>query len=455
MEVTGPITGGTHGWAFGRPMIDLARHGYREDEWFLEGEATTYRPAPGTELGFDGRWQAEPAGTAPFKTRVIVYRPSDPEQFNGTVIVSWNNVTAGYDLFGGDTAEILEGGFAFVGVTVQRVGVEGLPQLEQGLSTWDPERYGTLHHPGDDYSFDIFTQAARAVGAARDHGGIDPMGGLDVRKVVAMGGSQSAGRLGAYINAVQPLTRAFDGFLLTIYFGSGTALEVGDTVVNINATARQPVPVAQVLRGRNLLRDDLDVPVFVVNSELEAISCHGVRQPDTDLYRYWEAAGTCHVSEQGLALRAPKYRREFGNDLPVAEGINRLPMLPVFDAALHHLHAWVNGGSPPPLQPLIDFDGDPPEVVRDEHGIAMGGIRLPQADVPVATNSAIPLAPDIYSVLYGSSVPFTPEKLAELYGDTATYVARLEQASLDAEKAGVLLPRDVDAIVEEARATRI
>ena len=454
MNVTGPISGGAHGWAFGRPLIDLADHGYDEDEWFLEGEATRYRPVPGTELGFDGRWRAEPAGTTPFKTRIIVYRPADPAQFNGTVVVSWNNVTAGYDLFGGDTAELLEGGFAFVGVTVQRVGIEGLPQLQQGLSTWDPERYGTLHHPGDDYSFDIFTQAARAVGAGRDRSGVDPMGGLDVRKVVAMGGSQSAGRLGAYVNAIQPLTHAFDGFLLTIYFGSGTSLEVGDTVVNINTTAQQPIPVSQLLRGRNLLRDDLDVPVFVVNSELEAIACLPVRQPDTDLFRYWEAAGTCHVSEQGLALRAPKYVREFGTELPAAEGINRLPMLPLFDAALHHLHAWVNGGPPPPVQPRIEFDGDPAEVVRDQHGIAVGGIRLPQADVPIATNSAIPLAPDIYSVLYGSSAPFATQKLVELYGNTANYVAQLEQAALAAEKSGLLLRRDVDAVVEEARSTQ-
>src|SRR5687768_11238461 len=112
MEVTGPITGGTHGWAFGRPLVDLAEHGYREEELFLEGEATRYRPVPGTELGADGHWQAEPAGTVRYRTRLLVYRPIDPAAFNGTAIVSWNNVSAGYELFGGDTAEILEGGYA-------------------------------------------------------------------------------------------------------------------------------------------------------------------------------------------------------------------------------------------------------------------------------------------------------------------------------------------------------
>ena len=439
MEVTGPITGGTRGYAFGRPLGDLAEHGYREDEYVMAGDATRYRPKPGTSLGEDGVWQAEPAGTAPYRTRLIVYRPIDPAAFNGTVIVSWNNVTAGYDLFGGDSAEILEGGFAFVGVTVQRAGIEGLAPGNQGLATWDPERYGSLSHPGDDYSFDIFTQAAAA---ARQ------LDGLDVRKVVAMGGSQSAGRLGAYVNAIQPMTNAFDGFLLTIYFGSGTQLEVGDAVVNINQPGAAAAMPANALRGRNRLRDDNGVPVFVVNSELEAIACLDVRQPDTDTFRYWEAAGTCHVSVQSMALRTPKYLREFGTELPVEAHVNRISLVPLYDSALHHLHAWINGEGAPPVQPLITFaDGD---VVRDEHGIAVGGIRLPAAAVPVATNSAIPAVPGIYGLLQGSTKPFTREQLVALYGDEATYASRVEEAARAAEKAGVVLPRDVEPLVAEA-----
>ena len=340
--VTGPITGGARGYPFGRPLGDLGRYGYREDEFFLEGEATRYRPAPGTELGPDGRWRAEPAGTAPYKTRVLVYRPTDPRRFNGTAIVSWNNVTAGYDLFGGDTPEILEGGYAFVGVTAQRVGVHGLPHAPQGLAAWDPDRYGSLSIPSDDYSYDVFAQAARAVGRDRDRA-TDPMGGLDVRKLVALGASQSAGRLATYVNAIHPLAGGFDGYILTIYFGSGAALEVGDAVVNIVAPPAGPTDWKEALRGRNRLRDDLDVPVMVVNSELEAIACYPVRQPDTDRFRYWEAAGTCHVSAQGMEQRAPKYERDFGAPLPVPEGINRMPMNPLYDAAIHQMHASANG----------------------------------------------------------------------------------------------------------------
>ena len=35
---------------------------------------------------------------------------------------------------------LLEGGYAFAGVTTQRVGVHGLPSAPQGLHAWDPAR---------------------------------------------------------------------------------------------------------------------------------------------------------------------------------------------------------------------------------------------------------------------------------------------------------------------------
>ncbi len=448
--VTGPITGGRHGWSFGGPLADLDRYGYVENEFFLEGSATRFAPAAGTALGRDGRWPVEAVETAPYQTRLVVIRPADAASFNGTVVVSWNNVSAGYDLYNGDSLEILEGGYALVGVTTQRVGVHGLPPTPMGLAAWDPERYGSLSIPGDDYSYDIFTQAAQMVGRDRPRAAVDPLGGLDVRHLIAQGGSQSAGRLATYVNAIHPLAGAFDAYLLTIYFGSGSGLEVGDFVINL---ASPDINRSAALRGSNLLRDDIDALVMVVNSELEAIACYDVRQPDTDRFRYWEAAGTCHVSVQGMNVRRPKFERDFGSELqmPVAPGINEVPMIPLFDAATHYLHSWLNGGPPPPIQPRISFAGDPPEIVRDEDGLAVGGIRLPQVEVPVAKNSAIPLTDDIYSRLGGSCVPFPPETLTARYGDQSTYLSRFADAARAAEKEGVLLPRDVEALIEEAR----
>lgn len=68
--LSGPVIAGEKGVPFGRPNLDFAGLGYLEKEYFLEGTATKYRPGAGTELGRDGRWDVEPAGTAPYRTRV-------------------------------------------------------------------------------------------------------------------------------------------------------------------------------------------------------------------------------------------------------------------------------------------------------------------------------------------------------------------------------------------------
>jgi hypothetical protein len=442
--MSGPITGGKHGWAFGRPLFDLAAHGYVEEEFFLAGEAVTYRPVAGADWGRDGNWHAEPKGAVPFRTRLLVYRPADPKRFNGTVVTCWNNVTAGYELFHGESPEILESGYAYVGASVQRVGVHGFPANPQGLLAWDPQRYGDLSIPTDDASYDIYAQVGRAVGPNRDRSGVDPLGGLTVKRVIALGASQSASRLATYVNAIHPLGRVFDGFMLQIYFGLGAALE-GDTTI---APAERPAG-GRRLRGANLIRET-DVPVLIVNSELEAIACYRVRQPDSDRFVTWESAGTTHVPVQTQVVRNAKYEREFGVVPALPPSMNRIALIPYYDAALHHLNRWADGGAPAPSQPLIEFTGERPDVVRDEHGIARGGIRLPQADAPVATNSSIPMSTDFSGSLRGSNHPFDAAKLDALHGSETKYLARFEEAARRAVEAGVLLARDVAPAIEEA-----
>ena len=446
--IQGPVTGGQHGWAFNKPLIDLSEKGYVEAEFFLTGEAETYAPAPDAEFGRDGKWRAEPKGKVPFKTRFLVYRPADPAKFNGTVVVCWNNVTAGYELFFGESPEVLEGGYAYVCATVQKVGVHGFAETPQGLAAWDGERYGDLSIPTDDASYDIFSQVARAVGPDRDRA-IDPLDGLEVKKVIGLGASQSAGRLATYVNAVHPLPQAqgghaFDGYMLQIYFGTGTPIAASDRRAN-PAAANLRLP-----RGQNLIRDDLDVPAMIVNTELEAISCVPVRQPDTERFRTWEAAALTHVSYQAQLTRNEKYLRDFGAGPPApSQQMNRIDLQPLYDAALHHLTSWVNGGPAPPSQPLIDFDGDD-QVIRDQHGIATGGIRLPQVAAPVAMNSSAPVTDDFSGRLRGSNKPFDAATLNSLYGDEESYLATFRQAAAAAVSAGTMLPRDVEPAIAEA-----
>ena len=215
-RITGPIRGGAHGFPFASTVLDLAAAGYVEEEFFVEGSASGY--ASDGELAPNGSWTVKVASHSPYKTRILVRRPADQSRFNGTLVVEWLNVSGGGD----NPADwafvhplLLARGYAWVGVSAQSVGVVGFPPEhprsalgEAGaLKTWDAERYGSLSHPGDTYSYDIFAQVGRALRVAGD---VDPLGGLQVARVLAIGVSQSAARLATYINAVQALAKAND-----------------------------------------------------------------------------------------------------------------------------------------------------------------------------------------------------------------------------------------------------
>src|SRR5271165_5166213 len=92
------------------------------EEFFLTGNAVSYRHLGA--LPADGKWPAVPAGTAPYTTRVVVIRPSNPANFNGTVLVEWLNVSAGRDSAPDAMmarGEIVRSGYAHVGVSAQKV----------------------------------------------------------------------------------------------------------------------------------------------------------------------------------------------------------------------------------------------------------------------------------------------------------------------------------------------
>jgi hypothetical protein len=444
--VAGPITGGSHGWPFAAAVEDLSAISYVEEEFFVSGIAPRYRPTG--PLGEDGHWAVEVAGHEAFRTRVLVQRPSDAAHFNGTVVVCWNNVTAGFELLA-DVSSALAEGFAFACVSAQSVGVDGVGSRPLGLRAWDPERYRELVHPGDVFSYGIFTEAARAVGPARTTVPVDPLGGLVVERLLALGASQSAGRLATYVNAVQPLEGVFDGFLLLVHFGSGTALEDDDL---FDAAAPSPPPI---FRLRTRLREDLGIPVMVLNSETETMTYFGSRQEDTDTFRFWEVAGASHGPRPQVERRAVKLARD-GYPMPQRSGgpPSEIAYAPVAGAAMAHLQRWMTGGAPPPRRPPIEVAGDPPAIVRDEHKNARGGIRLPQIEVPVAHNTGVSPVQGLGG-LGGHSEPFAPAALAALYASRADYQARFAEAARAAVTAGVVSRADADHLVEEAALVEI
>ncbi len=419
------------------PAALADEHGYVEEEFVLSGDATSYDE--GGPWGTDGRWTATPAETAPYTTRILVRRPADPAAFDGTVLVEWLNVSSGQETdvdFGHLNPELLDHGTVWVGVSAQKAGVEGggaafdIPGVDPvPLVEWDPERYGELRHPGDDYSYDILSQVAAAL---RRPGAVDPLGGLEPEQIIAAGESQSGARLATYINAVHPLAQIYDGYLVHSRSDGGSALDT-DT------------PVAPPLYAN--IRTDLDVPVlqFVTETDLFGLPFIEARQPDNDHLRTWEVAGTAHLDRGMLDYRYAVAGLDAAPDPdPIVERCGRInegPQGPVLRAAFSALRRWVAGGEPPAEAPPIEVAGD--AVARDELGIALGGIRTPDVDAPTVVLRGDNLtSTDYVCALFGSTAELDPAAVEARFPTDAAYDDAKRSSLEAAVEAGYLLAAD-------------
>jgi hypothetical protein len=439
----GPITVGQLSGPADPRAVDLDAVGYVQDEFFASGTATAF--TGDVDPSRDGRWHARPAGTAPYKTRFIVRRPKDPARFNGTVVVEWLNVTvveAAPDWAYAGPA-IVDDGAAWVGVSAQALTIEGgtsalqtddsrQAQASGGLKRTNPERYGSLAHPGDAYAMDIYSR----IGAALRSPGAVPVFGdgaqAPVRHVIAAGESQSASFLTGYINAIQPLADVYDGFFVHSR-GSGASLVDGTRAVRGSATPYH-------------FRTDIDAPVLAFETETDVgpLLRYGLaRQDDTDALRVWEVPGTAHADAflVGGQFTACPY--------PVNSG----PQHWVATAALAALLRWVEHGDPPAHGPDIETTGDGTTIRRDARGNALGGIRTPSIAAPVATLSGEgePGAP-VLCALFGKTTPFDTATLKALYPTRDDYLKAFDGALDAVVAAGFVRRADRAAYAAEARA---
>jgi hypothetical protein len=430
LNLSNHVPDGEKGRPFCSAVFDLAAQGYVEEEWFLRGDASTYGPAPGTALSGDGHWATSNTGTREFATRLLARRPSDSARFDGTVVLEWLNVSGGLDLdpvWAQSHVEMMRAGSAWVGVSAQRAGVNGpplIPGFSLPLELWDADRYGTLDISDDDLSYGIFTAAARV---ARG-GALTAQAPVDV--VIAAGASQSANRLVTYVNGVHSWEGAIDAFLV-----HG---RVGTSSPALAADAASPDPLT--------FRTDSSTPVIVLESEFDTLRSWRARQPDSEHFRLWEVAGSTHQDEYVERTLHAEFSRDLGHELPGCDcAINDMPFHYVENAALSHLRAWARGGAAAPDLPRISMHADG-EIDRDEHGNALGGIRLPQIAVPTAQYG--PVGTPQLCALRGFVKPFPAEKLAALYPTRDDYLARFRAAAEAAESDGFLLPADARDLPE-------
>ncbi len=442
---------------------DLAALGYGETEFSVEGTASSY--VLEGDRGQDGHWDVVGGAEAPFRTRFVVRRPLEPDRFSGTVVVEWHNVSAGIDAapdWGFFHRHLAAQGHAWIGVSVQKVGIDGGGFAESiHLKLLAPERYGGLEHPGDAWSFDIFTQ----VGAlARIPGDENPLRGLVADCLIAAGESQSAAGLVTYINAIDPHARLFDGFF--VHGRPGVGVSIDGEFASSRDQGFEGTRRAISARGERI-RQDVRVPVLVLQSETDVILLGASRaeQPDAENLRIWEIAGAAHADtytvgagrhddgtldpERMAELLLPTTNLLIENtDTPINSGPQQHY---VAQAALAHLTRWATGGEPPPRAPRLAIDEGGTGFRLDEYGLAIGGVRTPWVEVPTAVMSGLGQSGGSFAMLFGRTEPFSEDVLAELYPEgKAEYLKRFESSLDSAIEAGFILEDDREEILAVA-----
>ena len=456
-QVTGPVAAPdvpgspSRDYIFFASNHDLAAHGYVEEEYFIRGTATTYKTG--------GAATSDVLATdQPYYTRFVVRRPVDAKRFNGAAIVEWYNVSNFFDaenVWFDDWEDMMRSGYVWVGVSPQVVGVETLKK-------WNAKRYAdftvgkeapptstSAPRPAnapdiDAMSFDIFTQVGQAL---KHPSGVDPLGGLKLKVLLATGQSQSAGRLSTYANNIQPIANVYDGFLL--------------------------------VASNTIIRSDLKVPVFKLMAEHDVLTGGAAtEQPDTDKYREWEVAGTSHMSQHVRVSREQLELRDNGVSLEAGMAPlcanpqigTRTPMGQVVAAALASLSKWAAGGKPPAIAPKLNItqvNKAPQQSVaeRNSDGLAQGGIQLASQAVPTQINYGVNAPSKAATesgirgeaigagacVRWGPSTDMTLARLKQLYPTHADYVAKVRKVVADNVAKGFLLKVDGDAQILAAQ----
>ncbi|MDJ0851037.1 MAG: alpha/beta hydrolase domain-containing protein [Myxococcota bacterium] len=489
---------------------------YVEEEFFVSGAATLYNYANDPPLG---PTDIEPIEEdVPWKTRIIVRRPEQPGHFNGSVVIEWWNSTANFDsapVWDPSAEYFAREGYIYVGVTNANQALAYLTSGCSLLGVLPPTcgtRYATLSLPDDGLAYDMVSQIANLLKSS------DPDNPIPfpyrVERVYHAGQSQQGGSMVTYASAfhVPGLNEGLnDGYFVQANvfarrINGGPACGDAGSPPFPDCTPR--------LRDSDVfVRTDLPVPVVNALGETDVQALFGIagRQPDTPTFRYYEMAGvahlTVHVGVELIPANVLGPDPLFLEDLCENE-LNTSADGPVFGSYLMNA-MWENmdrqvrgmrddddweaddddgegddddweaddddgeaddddgegddddGDRRPPPGLLLDVDADG-VIQRDEFSNALGGVRLPAMDVPIATydpptNQADPNLPpflqqigNLACFLGGSTEPFDQALLDQLYPTQRTYVKQVRRAARALEKAGYLLPEDRKIIVQRA-----
>ncbi len=225
-------------------------------------------------------------------------------------------------------------------------------------------------------------------------------------------------------------------------------------------------------------------------------------------YEYWgRNAALIHVTPDGRQDAAiPDTTRIYyvassqhgpGRMPPLREGLvnysNANDYRPLYRALLVALEAWVkdNVAPPPSAYPRldrhelipyerfphpskprqiarayrVDYSGEPPRLGKafpalvpalDATGNEVGGIRMPEIAVPLATytgwnfRAGQDVPPGWFNDMVGSTIPYAPAAIRRAHATRESYQEKVRAAAQELVQRRLLLPNDVDAVVARA-----
>ena len=465
-SVVGPIPVTENSYPFNAASrqfapINLASYGYIEEEFFVSGLANVYE-----WYHSDTSLATVRTPDAPYTTRILMRRPTNPKLFSGNVIVELFNWAGNYDNPWGGWAEshdyFLAHGDAWVGITIR-------PSAVTGLKTFNPVRYAPLSFanplplsqtcpdPGaypnspssplteDGLIWDIISQVGVLM---RSNDSSSPMAGYKVEYVYATGAT--GGDLSAYVSAIHPLATlnngrpVYDGYIIkcTGSPGSINQCEPRISFEDPRCKLYVNVPVIRVMTQGDILGKGFHPDWSYL-----------YRQADSDKpgeqFRLYEVAGSYIFSVYPL-LSGPCEK-----DVVAAGGVWRGPfVVPYYDFPLQYImngafanmDLWVRKAIPPPRADRLATTGTYPNVefALDEFGNIKGGVRTPYVDAPVVTYN-----------WNGKVTPFDDKHLKRLYPSHGHYVNQIIKHTDALFKDRWIIATDAEAIKRQATQVRI
>jgi len=422
---------------------------YTETEYLLTGTAALYT-GPATEP------TTVESADHPFATRILVRAPAAAAEFSGQVWLEPFNTTGGGDLdavWASIAPLITQDGDAWVGVTV-RAGQMDL------LQTFDPVRYAGLDLTNNAYAWDML----RITGALVKQDGADELlPDAEVEHVYMGGYSQSAVDLATFSAAFHDMTRladgspVYDGYLVGGRAGNLSPLQSGSSIIPTFEQASMPpldVPVVD-------MESQTDVEGFVVEvptALAQEAGLAGAEEVQTPTFTYTNTGGAA-VRRDDSDAELDRFRLYEISGAPHGggggegcDGTSSFPTHYFFRAAAARLASWVEDDVAPPSAPRIELAEAAVVSVaaNDEHGNALGGVRSPFVDVPLARYE-VHSGPAPTCKLTGNETPLGADVLEQLYGDADGYMEAFTASLDETIEAGFLLELDRAEILQAER----